>query len=475
MRDPASTEPAGPGPPAGGAPAKPERSFSFSILAAACGFALILLAYASDTLFVGTLPFRWPLIIVGLAAIAAALGAQAVVRNKVYSAGGMAAIVVIFAGLFGEPKPSFVYGTIRGTDRFPSAVMASNANFLIGRVTDPGDFRFFAREEEIKGPIFSIVARNVEGALPRQIIIGCIEIDLLKRYLGDSDGLDLTMSPDPQDPQNPRWMLVQTTKTKPLGQWGNPACGAGSGPSLRAASLPSGIREGLVPAAYAADPNMAPPTPPLNGQADVEAIFRELDHAEFAFQVRAQDRVAKLQDAPSISAIVKAWKAPWNDRVDTGLVVAWVRSIRLDRALAVPIASALSKEQLDHIVDLAGSRDSTVRFNATELLSWMLQSTGWPSPPPGPQPTAILEAALRPFTSTQDFFQRAAPDVAPAARALSAYNTMVALNDAKCVMREADRGRTSQALASFAASAAVQAYGLQKTAAAAGQFLQKPC
>ncbi len=250
----------------------------------------------------------------------------------------MAAIVVIFAAIL-TPKPSFVWGSIRGTEKFPTAAMMANSPFLVGRLSDGGYFHFFAREEEIKGQIFSLSARGNDGAL---IIIGCIPIDLLKKYLGNSDGLDLTLNPDTKDPDNPRWMLVQTLKSDPLGQWGNPACQTENRAPLKAASLPSRIGDALVPAAHAM-PAGTQPSPPLKGMADVEVIFRELEGGDFGAQNRAQDRVARLQDAASIGMVVRAWKEPWKSRADTSLLVAWVRSIRLDRALAVPIASALSQ------------------------------------------------------------------------------------------------------------------------------------
>ena len=449
----------------------------FTALAALCGFALIGLPFLTDNLSVGLQPYRWPMLVVGLAAIAAALGSQAVAKNKLFSAGGTAAIVVIFASIFTSPKPSFVYGTIRGTDQFPSVAMMSISPFLIGRVTDHGDFHFFAREEEIKGPIFSITARNTEGASPQLIIIGCIKIDLLKKYLGNSDGLDLTMTPDMQDPNNPRWKLVQTLGTEPLGEWGNPACTIERNSPLKAASLPERILDAFVAPALALDPGGAPSSPPLQGPAEAEAILHQLDQGDFASQIRAQDRVATLRDASSISAVINGWKAPWKVQVDTGLLVAWVRSIRAELAMAVPIASAMSQIQLDHIVELAGSRDYTVRYNATELLSWMLQSTGGKSPPPMPQAQAdaILVSALRPFTDTEAFFQPMASDLPSPDHALSAYNAMVALNDAKCTMRELDRKRASEALGIFVASPQVKAHKLQQTSAAADLFRKKQC
>jgi len=58
----------------------PERSIPFAILAAVCGFALIVMPFMTEELAVGLQPYRWPIIVVGLAAIAAALGSQAVAK-----------------------------------------------------------------------------------------------------------------------------------------------------------------------------------------------------------------------------------------------------------------------------------------------------------------------------------------------------------------------------------------------------------
>lgn len=452
----------------------PERSLPFAILGVVCGFALIALPFLFETVSIGLQPFRWQLIIVGLACIAAGLGSQAVVKYKLFAAGGTAAIVVIFASLF-APKPTFVYGTIRGAGEFRSAVMEATSRFLVGRPTDDGPLHFFARDEELKGPIFSITAQNMEGATPRRIIIGCIRIDLLKQHLGNTDGLDLTMKKDDSDPANPRWKLVQTTKSESLGQWGNPECGADDKPSLKAASLPSKIRDMIVSPAYAQN-YTPPPTTPLKLPEDVKAIFYELETGDFPSQIRTQDRTARLRDAASIKAIVLEWKTPWKSQVDTSLLVAWVRSIRLDRATAVPIASAMTREQLNHIVTLAGAGDETTRYNATELLSWMLQSTGWPSGTPAPQADVILDAALQPFTETQTFFQSGGADPsALVARGRSAFNAMVALNDARCVLKDPASSQAATALRTFTSSSLVQVFQLQKTSAAVGQFLNQQC
>jgi hypothetical protein len=183
-----------------------------------------------------------------------------------------------------------------------------------------------------------------------------------------------------------------------------------------------------------------------------------------------------LRDAASIKAVVLGWKAPWKPQVDTSLLVAWVRSIRQDRATAVPIASAMTREQLNHIVALAGTGDETTRYNATELLSWMLQSTGWPSGTPAPQADAILDAVLQPFSETQSFFQLGGKDSSALAdRGRSAFNAMVALNDARCVLKDPASSRASTALRAFASSPQVQAFQLEKTSAAAGQFLKQQC
>ncbi len=126
------------------------------------------------------------------------------------------------------------------------------------------------------------------------------------------------------------------------------------------------------------------------------------------------------------------------------------------------------------MVELAGSSDYTARYNATELLSWILQSTGWSNGTPAPQAEMIVNAVLRPFADTQAFFQ---PGKEPpsSGHTYSAYNAMVALNDAKCSMRAADRSRASSTLQTFTASPQVKAFKLEKTSAAAGQFQNKQC
>jgi hypothetical protein len=440
-----------------------KQSFLFSIFTACIGFGLIVLPFLVDP--TGFHAYRWPIIVVGLAIISAAVGAQAVARNKWFSAGGSAAMVLIFAQFLNPAPPtSFVYGYIRGTEGFGDMAVEAETPFLTGRIKDGGFFQFFAREEHIKGAIFSIRAHTA-GALPTQIIIGCIPIELLRKYVGAPDGLDLTMYPD-SAAEKQHYSLVQTDQEKPLGQWGNPECRPTQKRPLDTASLPWRYRDLLFSTAYAMDPNQTP---------DVDALFKFLDAADLATQVRAQDSVASLRDPKGIAAVIQGWTpARWTSRIDAGLLVAAVRAIRQNRTVAVPIAASLSASQLDHILDLAGNPDATVRYNATELLSWMIQSTGWPSPPPGQQSGLIVDTVLRPFSDAKSFFSPAngSPPINPQ---YSTYNAIVALDDAKCDMRAQDRKRMLATLKTFESTAPIKELRLSRTAERVGGILTGNC
>src|SRR5262249_55518876 len=134
-------------------------------------------------------------------------------------------------------------------------------------------------------------------------------------------------------------------------------------------------------------------------------------------------------------------------RADLGRLVAWVLAIRRSLAAAAGLANALSLRQIGYVVSLTGYGDSTMRVNATEVLSWLLQSTGLLAGPRSDQTEAILNEAERALSG---------PEAFGSSRPGSnfdyynmAYNTIVALDDAKCDMRRETRDRFGDALSSF--------------------------
>jgi hypothetical protein len=432
------------------------------IMLTACGAAMMALLPQVSNL--GAL-----MTCVGFGIVLAAFGARAAGTWQSWSivgSGAMAVMLFLLLELYAPPPPPvpFVYGHLRGTETMQDVAVAAQNSFLAGRLGTGGHWQFFAREEWLTGDIFSVTATPPSGTLPNPIVIGCLKLSLLRERMGSRDGVDLSLVRDDAHPSKQHWVLVSTGQSDPLGVFGNPLCPVQGRSPIKAASLVRRTANLLVAPAAAA-----------NAPLDPGAIFKSLNAESLTGQGQAQDVVAGLRERNEIQALVQSWQpSVWNDRLDTGLLIAWVKGIRQTRDIVIPIASAISREQLDHIVELAGNRDRTTRYNAAELLSWLLQSTAWPNPPPPGQIAAIVEAVLKPFADPENY-----------ARALGSkqgidvgnvsYNALVALQDAKCDMRSQDRDHVAAVLSSFEASEYVRRASLARTASMSQQFRAKPC
>lgn len=409
------------------------------------------------------------MVCVGFGLVLAAFGARAAGTWRSWSLAGSAAITVVLYLLLAlnpsKPPPAaapFVYGHIEGTEAMQDVEVKGQNSFLVGRVAPQGHWQFFAREQWLTGDYFSIRAKPADGVQPNPIYVGCLKLSLLREKLGSADGVDLTLTTDASDASGQQWILVKTGQQEPLGVFGNPNCPVSGKHAIQASSLARAAVDLLVAPAVAAE------TLP-----DLKRLFADLNSDSLTIQGAAQDSVARLRGPENIEAVVNKWKEDfWNEKLDTALLVAWVSGIRQTRDVVVPIADALSHDQIEHIVQLTGSRDRTTRYNAAELLSWLLQSTAWPNPPARDKVSSIFNAALEPFSESRE--GGGDPGHSGIERGNVAFNTLVALQDAKCDLRPADRDRAVSVLSSFEVSQRAQA-GMARTLESSRKFRSSAC
>jgi hypothetical protein len=444
-----------------------EPALRFAIFAALLGFGLIFIAIAAPMIDPQMNSFRWVIIAVGLAILMGAIGAQVVVQMKWVSAAGAAAMVLIFAWVFKpEPPPppvAIVHGYLRGTEELPGLVLRTDEGFLLsGRLTPDGFYHFMARGQDIRGRFVVVQARNRQDRLPRDIVINCIPVSLLRESIARTGDLDLELVEDERDAERQRWLVRRTGSAETIAASGNRRCPADGRP-LEVSALPSRLWELLVRSAVA------------QGSREAADIVLGLSNSALDRQARAQLQLSRLRDPATIAAVIDAWSPTGStEDMEAGLLLGLVNGIRSNRVVAVQILTALTGGQLARLVELTGSRDRTIRYNATELLSWMLQSSGWPNPAPEPQVRLLLQVTLDPFRDPGRYFsERARRGVGEPANI--AFNTLVALNDAKCIMRIEDRAATRMVLRDFTLLPTVRDGDFVRTVAAAQRFAQEQC
>ncbi|MBL6082757.1 hypothetical protein JMJ56_32910 [Belnapia sp. T18] len=454
-------------------PAQIDQTFAAIVFAALCGFALVGLALFGTAWHAAH--FRWPILVVGLATILGALGAQVVVRYKWLAASGAAACVILLAQIF-RPEVPFVYGHLHGTENVPQVTVRGQTFFLAGKVSQDLHWQFFARSEWLTGDTFSIrfvepsqapssssVVSPPSTATPRPIIIGCIPMTVLRERVLDPAGADLTLRRVEEAENDGEWRLYQAGRisNQPIGHFGNPECPV-TRTSLGAKTSPVRFAwPRLFSLAFA-----------QTDRGDAADLFRNLATTNLDIQTRALSDISHLRDPARISAIVSAWQPGAADlNVEGALLVAWVGSIRQDRSTAVSIGSSLSPEQLSRIVDLMGSSDLTVRRNATELLSWLLQSGSWPAGLRGERYASVVGAVLAPFVDPSAYDTTHEQTNKGNVR----FNALVALQDARCDLPVPTRGEVDAALSAFAGTTYATSGTLPRVLASIARFRGMAC
>ncbi|MGF1623644.1 MAG: hypothetical protein ACFCVH_02065, partial [Alphaproteobacteria bacterium] len=209
--------------------------------------------------------------------------------------------------------------------------------------------------------------------------------------------------------------------------------------------------------------------------AEPDKVYGALSSLSLDEQIQARDYVAGLRDATQISALVEVWSPEQSTQAaDTNLLVAWVSAIRQDRDVAVSLASSLNQQQLDYLTELAGSPDRTIRFNATELMSWLVQSTGWSDTVEQDQAEMIVQAVLRPFEDPQGFGTMMT-DMSTIDVGNASYNSLVALNWAGCDIADVYREEIVDTLASFESQAFVREGDFSRTLQLSEEYRAMDC
>jgi hypothetical protein len=336
-----------------------------------------LIAIGSVRYDPGMASYRWPMLAVGFACIAAALGGVAVVRGKGWAAGGAAAVVLLFAWLLKPSPVLYLSGVVHNTAKFIEFEMRSRTPFLTGRRSRDSDFEFFAREQDIQGPVFAIIGQDPD--LIQSISVGCISTDFLRKNLENPDGADITLVATPDGD----WQVKSTKGGENLGGvFAFKNCDLSPEQEIKASFLRSKLPTTLQLISPAAAADIEP-----------KEIFSKLGSYSLEEKTAAQDQIASIRDATDAKTIMEAWTPPssavirypnqWDATnkqqvtIALNLVVGWVQGIRENRRVAPLVANTLKKDQLTSVVELAGSPEKAVRLNATNFLSWMIQTTRW--------------------------------------------------------------------------------------------------
>jgi hypothetical protein len=436
-----------------------------AIFSAICGFLLILIAWFGPLSDKDFFRYRWPLFAVGMAIIMGAAGAQIVARLKWLVAGGAAAMVLVFAYILKPdplpPSPPYLYGYIRTTEELRGLVVYTGVPLLVGHRGEITEFQFFGLENDLRGERFWIQAKNKAGDF---VILGCLSMDLLRNKLGNKDGADFTLGQDRKEPQN--WYLQETGKPDKIGEYGNPGCASPSGPPVKGATLNrhpmNFLRSFFLPTAYAAQ------GVPATG--DPRALIGGLRSPDFTEQTQVQSVIAGMRNQAQITALVRLWQTdnPPSDIIPS-LLIAWVQAIRGDRIVASYIGQVISAQLMRSVIELAGNHDRVIRFNATEFISWVLQSTRWPTELPSSQIELISKEVARPLDNSNEL-----GILSDSPKEFLVYNLLVAIKDAACLHEARPlNGRLYSAVAHFLASAddpSTQAS--ERTKQIAGQILR---
>jgi hypothetical protein len=261
------------------------------------------------------------------------------------------------------------------------------------------------------------------------------------------------------------YRLVRTGQDgTPIGEAGQPVCRPAaitSDDSERARSVSLPFPHGLVvrPAYASSEPSWPP-----------SRQMQALSSGRLDLELTAQTQIAGLRSAPAIAQLMAAWLPEQTPRRgETGLVVGLVAGIRANRSVAAHVANALTDAQLRSIIAMTGDPDQTNRYNATELLGWILDSTAWPAGPRDEPRERIFERVLSAIRAPERHLGPLEWRTDPGN---VVYNTLVAIQQSKCDMRPADRPAFDRTLMEFATSRRAD---MPRSAALAEQIARLTC
>jgi hypothetical protein len=405
--------------------------------------------------------FRVLLVPAAISLGAAAVGLQLAVQMKWVSAAGAAGLILAY-GLFVKPDPPrppapvtpYVFGSISARGSQTVVIQAGDQRFITGRNSAEDPWLFFARAGVLASRKFSISIR-VRGEL---LEFGCIDIDLLHRRASSPGGLEVSLRSIRAEDQSETWVLVEPGTGERLGTFGNTECPVTSGMPFNTAS------------------RMAWPTTVFrvaNAQSPWTSLFDQLASQDLDEVFKARDEIASMRDQARIRDLANAWSPGARMRLDANLVTAWVSAIRRNRAVAVPIAAGLDERKLSHIVNLMGHPDLSVRVNASELMAWLLQTTGpdWSSGTRQPQAGLILDVSLRPLEDPKGFETLVSVEVFRSAL----FNLTRILGATKCRLDIASQNRVQRAFSMFEESQFARDPGLALTSQSVRLARQARC
>ncbi len=384
---------------------------------------------------------------IGFGLVLAAFGTRAAGTWQTWSVAGSGGIaIVLFLLLQALPSPpteaitpAFVRGNLHGTNDFTSVRMFAAQFLLVGRGNTSDHFRFVAFPEDMKSPNFYLLIVNEKDPSLREAYIGCISSELIMSKMKSLDWVNLSIE---KDQQNEVYRLRDNLDGKEYGEFGGPHCRQQGMPGRPKAADASGNLLEWMARTFGISALAQGSTP------SIPDLIKALEAESSDIRAGARDQLGRLRDPASLKLMTASWDIDKSSyRADLGRLVAWTNATRQDRDTAARIATSLSPEQLGYVVRLTGHADKTMRYNATEVLSWMLQSTGWPNAPAPDTTKTILSEVTNVF---------AGPDAIKLNKpgsefdfANTAFNTLVAVDDAKCVLTPDARQSISTALAPF--------------------------
>lgn len=360
------------------------------------GNALLIISLSAGFLLIGVgvgvkyldplFQFRGFVIACGIAAVFAGIGSTASVQYQGWTATGAAGIAILLFRLM-DTDPSlpvfFVKGQVSGTEKFSALQIRGSKTFLTGRNSKNEPFQFVAFPEDLDSERLVVLGEVQIKEEIRDIVIGCIPVAVVKNALSSTRRAELELVPSESRDE---WRL-QDKDGNPYGEFGKSTCRAAPGGRPQLQEKKAGHLDWLISPAYA--------QPDFSTRRASELIDA-LNSDSLSERNRAREELARIASGESLSAIAKAWNIETSSyRTDLGIVFSWVNAIRRDRAVAPRILMALSPAQVEYLVLLTGYPDKTVRLNAVEVLSWFLQSTGWPGSPPSQSRQDELFSAIK--------------------------------------------------------------------------------
>jgi hypothetical protein len=404
-----------------------------TVVAIVVGLVLVLAGAAMMVLFARLFNAGSLAMCIGFGIVLAAFGTRAAGTWRSWSVvgcGGMAiALFLLLQAVPSPPEPvtNFVRGNLHGTNDMTSVRIFAAQFLLVGRSNAADHFRFVAFSDDLKSPDFYLLLVDEKNPKLREAYIGCISTDLIKSRMSSSEWLNFSVE---KDRQSEEYRFRDNSDGREYGEWNIPRCAQG-GSSTRPK-----VSE-LFPAALDAIAGgmkwlLGGPAFAQSGASTAD-LLTALESESSDVRAAARDQLAKARDRSAYQTMTASWNVDRSSyRADLGRLVAWNSAIRQNREAAVPLSAALSPEQIAYLVRLTGHGDKTMRFNATEALSWLLQSTGWPSGTDPAKAKILTSETAKVFAGPE-----AVKIMKPGVEfdfANTAYNTLVALDDAKCVM-----------------------------------------